>query len=66
MVRSNENGEYQFNGLAPGRYEVISSFDIQDPGEALWPLGAGRMVKVDQNGKDQLDLSVQEVRETAQ
>ena len=65
MARSNEKGEYQFSGLAPGRYEVISSFDIEDPGEAQWPLGTGRAVKIDQNGKNQLDISVQEIREVA-
>ncbi len=62
MVRATENGEYKFNGLAPGRYEVISSFDMQEPGEAQWPLGAGRTVKIDQNGKTDLDISVQEIR----
>jgi Carboxypeptidase regulatory-like domain len=65
MVRSNEKGEYQFSGLAPGRYEVISSFDIQDPGEAQWILGTGRPVTIDQNGKSQLDISVQDIREAA-
>ena len=65
MVRCNEKGEYRFSGLAPGRYEIISSFDIQDPGEAQWPLGSGRPVTIDQNGKTQLDISVQEIRETA-
>jgi len=63
MVRSNDKGEYLFNGLAPGKYEVISSFDIQDPGEAHWPLGAGRSAMIDQNGKSQLDISVQEIRQ---
>jgi hypothetical protein len=63
MVRAGEHGEYQFNGLAPGRYEVISSFDIQDPGEAHWPLGSGKPVTLDQNGKSQLDISVQVLNE---
>jgi hypothetical protein len=59
MVRSDENGEYRFSGLAPGRYEVIGSFDVEDPTEAAWPLGARRTVEIDQNGKTQLDINVQ-------
>ena len=65
MVRSDEKGEYRFSGLAPGRYEIISSFDVQDPGEAQWAVGAGRTVEIDQNGKKVLDISVQEIREMA-
>jgi Carboxypeptidase regulatory-like domain len=63
MVRSDEKGMYVFSGLAPGRYEVISSFDIQDPGEAQWPLGIGQAVTIDQKGNNKLDIRVQEIGE---
>ena len=63
MVRANEKGEYRFSGLPPGKYEVISSFDIEDPGEAQWPLGTGKPVTMDPNGNVQLDISVQEFRD---
>ncbi len=65
MIRSGEKGEYLFNGLAPGRYEVISSFDMQDPGDAHWPVGAGGSVTIDQNGKTQLDIKVQRIGEVS-
>ena len=63
MVRSNQNGGYEFVGLAPGHYEVISSYALQDPGEAEWPPGRGAAVNVEAGREKTLDVEVvEEVR----
>ena len=31
IVRADLTGHYQFSGLAPGTYRVISTFDLQTP-----------------------------------
>ena len=58
-ARADENGNYLFVGLAPGRYEALSSFDIQDPGEAAWPAGRGKVVTADEGRTSTQDLEVE-------
>ncbi len=35
-VRADASGAYRFTGLPPGQYQVFSSFEFAEPGEADW------------------------------
>jgi len=55
-TRSGPEGEYRFLGLAPGKYEVLSSFLIEDAAEGAWTSGRGRGVSLDEGSEQTLDL----------
>ena len=51
-ARAGSSGEYRFDGLAPGRYEVITSF----ASEQEW--GAGKTVEVGEGGEAAVNLKL--------
>ncbi len=51
QARADQNGQYRFTGLPPGRYEVLSSFAVQDPGESDWTPGWGEAVTVEEGSE---------------
>jgi hypothetical protein len=46
-TRSDQNGEFRFSGLAPGKYEVLSSFAMEEAESAAWPPGEGQPVELE-------------------
>ena len=60
-ARSNQEGSYLFSGLAPGRYEVVSSFELMDAGDTEWPAGVGSSITLTEGEKSTLDLKMQEL-----
>lgn len=60
-TRSNEDGKFQFAGLAPGRYEVLSSYSLEEMREAAWPAGQGTTVDLDENGETSVILRLKDL-----
>ncbi|MCE5308600.1 MAG: carboxypeptidase-like regulatory domain-containing protein [Acidobacteriales bacterium] len=60
-TRSNEDGRFQFAGLAPGRYEALSSFSLEDMREAAWPAGQGKTVDLDESGVTSVILRLKDL-----
>jgi hypothetical protein len=50
-ARANEAGEFQFAGLAPGRYELLSSFALEQTRDMAWPTGQGKTVLLEEGGE---------------
>jgi hypothetical protein len=61
-TRADEKGRYEFLGLPPGRYEVVSSYQIKDPLDSPWQLGIGTAVTVNEAEQIEQDLSLTEIR----
>jgi hypothetical protein len=60
MVYADGHGHYQFNGLSPGSYRVLSTFEFRAPDAASMDTAGAKVIKVDE-GRDipqDLDLSV--------
>jgi hypothetical protein len=61
-VRADMQGRYQFFGLAPGTYRVLSTFDIETPDssevDTLYP----KTIKVEEGRDQQLDLDLSVLR----
>jgi len=57
-ARSDQNGEYQFVGLPPGRYEVVASFDPQ--AETL-VAGQGATVRLEEGKEESLRVRLSEM-----
>ncbi len=61
---SDQNGMYSFAGVIPGRYEVVSSFQLQNSGDKEWTPGiSGQGVTVEEGAKASLDIRLTEVPE---
>jgi len=61
-VRAGPAGEYAFTGLPPGRYEVISSYQVKESEPETWPLGRGAVVDVAEGEEVERDLALTELR----
>jgi hypothetical protein len=57
MTRTDINGRYQFNGLAPGQYRVMSSYDLDAPDPAANPT----LVQVAEGSDRSVDLRLFEM-----
>src|SRR5258708_3828626 len=57
-TRTDVHGQYQFAGLAPGNYRVLSSFEYQTPDSATMSSAGARQVKVESGADLQLDLDL--------
>jgi hypothetical protein len=51
MTRADVRGRYQFAGLAPGHYRVMSSYDVDTPDSAMMDAADPKLVKVEE-GRD--------------
>lgn len=61
-VRSGMRGEYRFDGLAPGAYRVLSTFDYQDPAPEVMDAAPAAAVRIEANGNARADLALYEQR----
>ena len=57
-LRADQNGEYRFYGLPPGRYALFSSFEIPQPQEAEWGTLAVSTIELEPNRQVTLDLKL--------
>jgi hypothetical protein len=56
--QADQKGEYRFDGLPPGRYEVISSFSLKIDRLAAWYPGLGRVIQLQEGRETALDLEL--------
>jgi hypothetical protein len=60
-IRSSQadlEGRCQFHGLPPGRYEVISSYQLRAQASGDWPEGAGTAVLLERGQKAEVEISL--------
>jgi len=57
-MRCDQQGEFRFHGLAPGRYRLFSSFETGQPGEADWEVMDGAWVSVDEGETAKVELKL--------
>lgn len=61
-TRTDMRGVYRFEGLAPGTYRVLATFEYQMPDSAAMDLGGARPLKAEANSNLQMDLDLYVVR----
>jgi hypothetical protein len=57
-TRSDMAGHYRFDGLAPGDYRILSTFDYAAPGPSTFDYGGARAVRIEKSTDPQLDLDL--------
>ena len=57
-VRADVYGNYEFTGLAPGYYRVLSTFDYLNPESEEMDLAEAQVVKIEKGGPRTLDLQL--------
>ena len=60
-TRTNEAGQFHFAGLPPGRYELLSSFALEDRDQQPWPAGQGTILDVEEGAKVTVDLRLKDL-----
>src|SRR5207248_2477081 len=61
-ARTDIHGQYQFSGLAPGNYRILSTFEFQAPDPATMESAGPRMVKIEEGRDTPLDLDLYVIR----
>src|SRR5439155_10697568 len=62
MTRTDLRGRYQFYGLVPGNYRVMSSFEFEMPDSAAMDSASPKTVKVEDDRDVPLDLDLFVIR----
>jgi hypothetical protein len=59
-IRSDTRGQFEFYGLAPGHYRLLSTFEFQMPDQIQMDAANPRLIRIDeaQNFEADLDLYV--------
>jgi len=57
-VRSDQHGRYRFDGLPPGRYRLLASFEIARPRERDWDLPGVGWLTLEEGRRATLDLKL--------
>lgn len=57
-TRTDLQGAYRFDGVAPGNYRVLSTFEYQMPDSAAMDLARARSATVEARGSIQIDLDL--------
>jgi protocatechuate 3,4-dioxygenase beta subunit len=61
-VRTDIQGRYQFYGLAPGHYRIVSTFEFLSPDSATMESASPRTVQIDDGRDTALDLDLYVIR----
>jgi protocatechuate 3,4-dioxygenase beta subunit len=61
-ARTDIHGQYQFFGLAPGHYRIVSTFEFLAPDSATMDLASPRTVQIEEGRDTPLDLDLYVVR----
>ena len=61
-TRTDMRGAYRFDGLAPGVYRVLSTFEYGSPDVAQMELAGAQTVRVAWSGNQTADLDLYEIR----
>jgi large repetitive protein len=61
-INADRQGRYLFTGLPPGRYEVVSSYQIRDPDAEGLPPGLGTSVTLDEDEEGEQNLTLTVIR----
>jgi len=61
-TRTDLRGAYRFDGLAPGTYRVLSTFEYNSPTVAQMELAGAQTVDVPHGGNPTVDLELYEIR----
>ena len=62
VTRTDTQGKYQFYGLAPGAYRMLSSFEFQMPDSAALDVANAHVVKADEGRDVAVDLDQYVIR----
>jgi hypothetical protein len=54
--QADEKGKFRFSGLPPGRYEVVSSYQLKGLEEGVWPVGTATPVALEEGEEESLEL----------
>ena len=57
-TRSDRNGQYRFSGLAPGKYQVLSSFEPRESEQSLMMLAPARTLSLEEGSETLQDLEL--------
>ena len=61
-TRTDQRGQYRFEGLAPGVYRILSTFEYRSPDTAQMEMAGAQSVAVAQAGDLTADLDLYEIR----
>jgi hypothetical protein len=61
-TRTDLRGSYRFDGLAPGTYRVLATFEYQMPDVAAMDAAGARLLKAESSGDLQVDLDLYVLR----
>ena len=62
MVWTGTGGQYQFDGLAPGAYRLLSTFEYQSPDAAAMDAARAAIVKAEEGRTVVQDLELYVIR----
>jgi protocatechuate 3,4-dioxygenase beta subunit len=62
ITRTDLQGNYRFDGLAPGTYRVLATFEYQSPDPAALDLASAPVVKAEPRTDLQMDLDLYNIR----
>jgi hypothetical protein len=57
-ARAAQDGTFRISGIPPGRYEVLSSFQVTDDPGTPWPFGRGTVVTLEEGTEKAMDLEL--------
>jgi hypothetical protein len=57
-IRTDKRGEFQFNGLAPGHYRVLSTFEFEDPDEQTMQAARAKTISLKEGVETVQDLDL--------
>jgi hypothetical protein len=59
-LRADAKGEFQAGGLAPGRYEVISSYTLGEIDDGVRPVGEGITVTLGEGVEETIEIRIKD------
>ncbi len=62
MVRTDLHGNYRFEGLAPGNYRVLATFEYTNPDVDAMDLAGAKLIRIESHGDLQMDLDLYGIR----